>query len=254
MKLLEAFGITKNKREVISLVGGGGKTTTIFRLAQQMKDEGFKVLVTTTTAIYFPSEDAFDRFFLAPEGMPQPLKDIGKGEITLIGKEINKEGKLLGISFNILEEIIAAEIFDVILIEADGSKGRPIKAPASHEPMLHPLTTINIGVIGLDALYTRINQTSVHRVEEFCFITGGRPEDEITPVMVKNLVLHKNGLFKDTPNNCKRVLLFNKLSHTNEVLGKGMVKLLEDSHNSLDTIIVAAMEDMNPIKLWRSYR
>lgn len=254
MKLLEAFNITKNKKEIISFVGGGGKTTTMFKLAHQLKKEGYRVLVTTTTAIFFPQEDYFDRLFCEDKMILDDLKEIEDGEIYLMGREINKEGKLLGVSFQWLEEIVAAAIFDVILIEADGSKGRPIKAPAPHEPMVFPLSTINIGVIGLDAINTSINEGTLHRYQEFCSITGGRAGELISPKMVKSLVIDDAGIFKNTPSNCKKILLLNKSDVSCEEVVLKILNELEDCDGFLDAVFVAAMTDIEPIKLWRKYR
>ena len=50
MLLPDALGVTRG--EMVSLIGAGGKTTTLFRLAKELRDQGCKVMVTTTTKIY----------------------------------------------------------------------------------------------------------------------------------------------------------------------------------------------------------
>ncbi|MGD8444111.1 MAG: hypothetical protein PVI94_11495, partial [Desulfobacterales bacterium] len=42
---------------VVSLVGGGGKTTLMFKLARELSMTGESVLTTTTTKIFEPSLD-----------------------------------------------------------------------------------------------------------------------------------------------------------------------------------------------------
>ena len=42
---------------VISLVGAGGKTTLMFRLARELADTGERVLTTTTTRILRPTKE-----------------------------------------------------------------------------------------------------------------------------------------------------------------------------------------------------
>ena len=59
--LYKSFDINLTKKEIISFVGGGGKTTTMFSLAEELKAMGKKVLVTTTTKIFVPNEDQFDK-------------------------------------------------------------------------------------------------------------------------------------------------------------------------------------------------
>lgn len=65
MQLKEALGFERG--EMISLIGAGGKTTTMFRLAQELRDEGRKVLVTTTTKIFKPNKPHVHRLFLVDD-------------------------------------------------------------------------------------------------------------------------------------------------------------------------------------------
>ena len=50
MRLKRALGMERG--EVVSLVGAGGKTTTMFRLADELASDGWKVITTTTTMIW----------------------------------------------------------------------------------------------------------------------------------------------------------------------------------------------------------
>ena len=49
MKLRTALGLGTG--EVVAFVGGGGKTTAMFRLAQELAAEGQPVITTTTTRL-----------------------------------------------------------------------------------------------------------------------------------------------------------------------------------------------------------
>ena len=61
----DALGVARG--EMISLIGAGGKTTTMFRLAKEMRDQGCKVLVTTTTQILKPTKPMVRRKWQRPE-------------------------------------------------------------------------------------------------------------------------------------------------------------------------------------------
>src|SRR5207249_894575 len=50
VRLADALGMTD--RDAVALVGGGGKTTAMFRLAGEMVVKGGRVLTTTTTKIF----------------------------------------------------------------------------------------------------------------------------------------------------------------------------------------------------------
>lgn len=72
MLLRDAPGVMRG--ELVSLIGAGGKTITIFRLAKEMPDQGCKVLVPTTTPIVKPTNPHVDRLFIVDE--LQALVDV----------------------------------------------------------------------------------------------------------------------------------------------------------------------------------
>ncbi|WFD09697.1 selenium cofactor biosynthesis protein YqeC [Tepidibacter hydrothermalis] len=213
MNIYKYFDIDFMKKEMISFVGGGGKTSSIFKLAKELKDRNKKVLVTTSTAIYYPNEGEYDELIIDKS---IDLSDINKdkikeGSITVIGREVSKENKLLGLSKESIDEIYNLEVFDYILVEADGSKRKAIKAPADHEPVIPFNTYKVVGVIGLDCIKKKINMENVHRPELFCNITNSKMEEIIDEDKIFKLIINKKGLFKATPENCKKYILLNKV-------------------------------------------
>ena len=52
MRLTELLDIDVNSKKIISVVGGGGKTSLIFRLAEELAEQGKKVIVTTLSLIH----------------------------------------------------------------------------------------------------------------------------------------------------------------------------------------------------------
>ena len=203
LNIYEALNLREN--EVISFIGGGGKTTTMFQLASELKSMNRKVLVTTTTAIFDPHRGQYDHYFLKNIGNFAPEN----GTITVFGDRV-ENGKLLGTSPLIVEYIARKGLFQFILIEADGSKGKPIKAYADYEPVIPETTTMTIGIIGLDCLGKSIIDIS-HRPEILADITGTSLNYVIDEEMIVRLILHEKGLFKDSRG--RRVLFLNKASY-----------------------------------------
>lgn len=215
MKLFEILGINSNESNIIAIVGGGGKTTTLRILATELKSLGLKVLNATSTGIFCPKEDEYDSLFIGaiPEEFIPP-----KGTITYVGQV--KEGiklKLKNIEF--IDEIITRSIFDIVLMEADGSKGLPIKAPDNHEPVISKHTKMTIGIIGLDSLGTRIDEENVHRPEMLKKITQGNIVDIDT---ILDLVKHEEGLFKSSKG--KKILILNKADDEERIKAARMIK------------------------------
>jgi probable selenium-dependent hydroxylase accessory protein YqeC len=103
-----------------------------------------------------------------------------------------------------------ADLFDIVLVEADGSKGLPVKAPASHEPVVPASSSIVIGVVGLDALGRPMDEHIVHRPEFFGPLVGCAPGERITAAHIARLANSTNGLFKNAPAKAMRAVLLNK--------------------------------------------
>jgi probable selenium-dependent hydroxylase accessory protein YqeC len=244
MEIYNLFDISLDKKELISFVGGGGKTTTLFKLSKELKQKGKRVLVTTTTAIYFPHKEDYDKIIIGDsDKVIEKLRNIKNGTITIVGAKISKENKLKGIKKEIIDDIYNKDMFDYILVEADGSKRKPIKAPAEHEPVIPINNYKTIGVIGLDALGTEIKEENVHRPEIFCSITGSKINDIINEEKILKLVLDKEGLFKGSAKYSKRYVLLNKMDDekTKKIAFK-IINLLKQSNFRLDGIISASMK------------
>lgn len=217
MKIYELFDIDFKAKELLCFVGAGGKTTTMFKLAKTLKDLNKKVLVTTSTAIYNPQKDTYDKIIVEnSEDIIKKIEHIDYGTITVVGREISDQNKLLGLSKKIIEAIHNKKIFDFILVEADGSKRRPIKAPADHEPVIPQNTDKTIGVIGMDSIGRRINVENVHRPELFCEVTGSKVEEIINEEKIYKLIKNDKGLFKGVPIKSKKYILLNKVDTKNK--------------------------------------
>ncbi len=143
----EALAPLINAKTRIALVGSGGKTSIIMRLADEQKALGKKVLVLTTTHMYVPKQygvfsglAADIETALAANGTVITGKEADCGKITWIGDELYRE---------------IAPMADIILIEADGSKRLPLKFPSESEPVIPPDADIILAVSGLSAIGKR---------------------------------------------------------------------------------------------------
>ena len=54
--LLEAFAIPLQEHMILAFTGGGGKTTAMFSLADELAAQGKRVIVTTSTHIFYPTD------------------------------------------------------------------------------------------------------------------------------------------------------------------------------------------------------
>lgn len=228
MKIYEELKLDISNTVVLSLIGGGGKTTTMFALGEELKNLNKKVLITTTTAIYNPDK-GYDYYF---------LEDIGsffkEGSITIFGDRI-ENGKLLGTIPEKIDRIIECNIFDYILIEADGSKGKPIKGYSYYEPVIPEKTTLTIGIIGLDSLGEKVEDI-VHRPEIFTKVTNTNYSDVINEEIITKYVLSSKGIFGGTKG--KKTLILNKAHNEKSILRGRRIRQILLNRGFEDDILV----------------
>lgn len=208
MKLYEILNI--KKYDINSIVGAGGKTTLMFKLANELKDKG-KVLVTTTTKIYKPNENEVDYLSIGKEEYEfiKNNKDYG---IYAYGEDINKEHKLIGIEPNLVDDL--KNTFDYILIEADGSKRKDLKAWNENEPIICSVNNKYIGVLSLNTIDIEINNNNIHRVEEFLTLTNSNIGEKVSLDILIEIIFNKKGLFKSSVG--ENILFLNKVENIKE--------------------------------------
>ena len=201
---------------VIAFVGAGGKTTALFRLARELAETGRQVLVTTTTHLAdprlepaTPESELLFRPDLEFAGGPAVLPAPRAGLTVLVAREV-EPGKVKGIHPSWLPGL--KPTWDLILVEADGSRGLPVKAPAAFEPVLPEGPCLVVGVVGLDCLGKTLAETTVHRPANFSAVTGCAPGAPIAWEHLAALVAHPQGLFKGATG--ARALLLNKADAT----------------------------------------
>ena len=132
--------------KVISIVGAGGKTTLVHRLAREYHRSGKGVLVTTTTHMYVEADTDLSCDFFA-------LRDkIIKAGYCMAGQKISEQSKskMCGLPYDLLDKLIKdmPQALDYVIIEADGAKQHSLKYPASDETVIYPGTTDVIIVLG----------------------------------------------------------------------------------------------------------
>ena len=128
---------------VIAVVGAGGKTSLIRHMAGEAQNENKKVLVVTTTHMYKPVN-----YGIFTNSLPEVQQALNKENLVVVGlPDINEKIKFCG------EEFYKKSCpwADVVLIEADGAKGFPLKVPASHEPVIPDNATMILCLTGLSA-------------------------------------------------------------------------------------------------------
>lgn len=188
---------------IVSIVGAGGKSTLMYTLAKELRKE-YRCLVTTTTKIYVPNKEQFDFMAVGTEEFKK-IRHNGNNGIYVYGSLVSEENKLIGVNLKELEDLC----FQYVLVEADGSKRKPIKGWNDTEPVICKSTTHTIGIISIEAMGNKINKDNVHRVKEFLSITNTTENETISEANMVSMIFDAKGLFKSSQG--KKILFINKV-------------------------------------------
>ena len=209
MTLTEA--LTVKTREVISLVGAGGKTTLMFALGRELSRRRKGILLTTTTKIWDPEpSDEFALFLSASlERVKEWIgKNLNRYRYLLVARDKLDNGKLQGVPPAWISELLLNPDVSSIVIEADGAAGRPLKAPREGEPVVPAETTLLIPMVGIDALGKPLQEDYVFRSRIASEILGQPEGTVITEGMIATLVVAS---LQNMPENARVVPFLNKV-------------------------------------------
>ncbi len=255
--LIDALDLQRSR--VIALCGAGGKTTLLFALARECVDRGERVLLTTTTKIgsrevgeRWPafaastanevlegvrrSADAHSRGVaggLQPSrpGTAETLPLRPAGAIVVYASTSADGEKLIGLDPGVIDVLSHSPVFDRILVEADGSARRPLKAPGAHEPVIPASTGIVIAICGLSGVGLSLVPEHVFRPERWSALTGVAPGADVTPESVAAVAVHPDGLTRGAPSRARRVLFLNQAdTPEREATGRRIADLLSRAH------------------------
>ena len=175
MKLSELLGIRPG---LTALIGGGGKTTLMYRLADELSSLG-TVIVCTSTRILAPD----DLPVLTGGKIEEIAAALGNDPVLCVGESAEK-GKLSAplIPFDELKRCA-----DYVIVEADGAHRLPIKAHAEYEPVIPGCCDRTVLVIGADAFGLPIADIC-HRPEIFSSLAGVDPCASVTPEIVSRVI------------------------------------------------------------------
>ena len=236
MNLYQALRLNPASR--IAFVGSGGKTTAMFQLARQWPAP---VIMTATTHLAVEQLKLADQHFVVTSPADVREASLGSGVCLFTGPN-GEEGRTRGVDDRTLAEIraMADTLNCPLLIEADGSRQRPLKAPAAHEPAIPAFVETVVVVAGLSGLGRPLNEDGVHRPERFAELTGLERGMLVTSTALVEALAHPAGGQKNIPTTARRVVLLNQAdTDLLQSQARGMVdKLLR----AYDGVGIASLE------------
>jgi molybdenum cofactor cytidylyltransferase len=266
--LRRAFSL-QNSNEIIAIVGGGGKTSLMFALANSLPG---RIVATTTTRIFaaqmklaaatvfYTAESAGDAEFF--KSISAHLDEFG--QCLVIGEVGERQEKAFGIPLTLPGKMLAQPDVDFVLVEADGSRMRPIKAPADHEPVIPPNSTLVVPVVGMDALERPLSEIA-HRPEKVKELLTVNPStssgqvgqllmvnEMLTPEAVARIVAHPLGGLKGVPEGARVVPLLNKVETEPRLAAAREIAQRLLTEPRIERVVLGAMKTEKPVReVWR---
>ena len=239
------------EREVITLVGGGGKTSIMYALADMLAKKKKKVIITTTTKIFVPSPNRIGLLIISEEAdLMKELEDSSEDcGVLAIGTGIFGN-KLGSVSPEFVDELSDRHLADYIIIEADGAARKPFKAPKKYEPVIPLSSTLVLAIVGLDALGKELKLENVHRVEEISALTGLKEGAVINEDVIATVLVNSNGGRKNVPGSARWLPVINKVDDLNDLLQAEKIAKALFKKGEQEVIFSSVHDNILDIKKW----
>jgi probable selenium-dependent hydroxylase accessory protein YqeC len=192
----------------VCAVGGGGKTSLLERLAREYEAEDSLVVLTTTTHVRAADFGGRPLVIVDSPDDVERLREFPGGVSPVVGRSLDEAGKLVGVPPEWLCLLRDLPWAAAVLVEADGAKGLPLKAPAEWEPVLPECASLVVGLAGLDAQGTLLDDVHVHRADRLAALLELPRGAPVPPARLLDALLAAYG--RSLPGQAGLLVAFNK--------------------------------------------
>lgn len=241
MKLACALGLSGG--EAVAFVGAGGKTSAMFALAAELPPP---VILTTSTHLGAWQADLADRHFILSTAADFKELDFQNTTTVLLTGPANADDRLSGLEPSVLHTIYqyCREKGASLLVEADGARERPIKAPAAYEPTIPPWVDHVVVMAGLIGLGQPVNAETVHRPEIFTHLTGLHPGETIKTEHLVTVLGSQSGGLKGIPEGAGRNVFLNQAE--DEMRKAQGVRIAEGLCKTYNRVLIGSLHQPRP--------
>ncbi len=247
MKLHRALGISSG--DVVAFVGAGGKSSAILRIAGELSEAAMTVLAAPTTKMFVneaerigplvTSEDEGELRARAEEALS------GGATRVVVGGGLLSKNRVGGVEPGAISSLVS--LADVVLVEADGSRRRPIKGTAAYEPVLPEAATLVVAVANIGAFGVPVDEEHVHRPELFSELTGIGSGQSITAGAFA-LALAEGSL-GSIPKGARTAALITGVS-PGKSMADAAVVTRELWRHGIKKVVLSSLPDESPGRVW----
>jgi molybdenum cofactor cytidylyltransferase len=191
-------------RDLIAFVGAGGKSTLLLSLGHELAVAGRRVVLTTTTKM---GADQIPEWAVPVHETAAVAPVIAAGTTPFLVGVINPS-KIVGVEPAIVDAVFDGTNADYVLVEADGARGRRVKAPAPQEPVIPNRTTLVVVVASLHAVGGRISDVA-HRPERVAALLRRGLDHVLEPEDVADVLRDPDGGLARIPDRARVTVALN---------------------------------------------
>jgi probable selenium-dependent hydroxylase accessory protein YqeC len=177
------------------------------------------------------------------------LQHIDQFRHITLARERLEWGKLEGISPDLVSLLWNSPEIEMMIIEADGAAGRPVKAPREWEPVIPPSSTLVIGILGVDGVGKELNEENLFQAERISQLTGIPMGEKMTCEGMAILMVHPQGIFKGAPHTSRRVAFANKVDVPDGMIwGREIGKeILKKGFPQIERVVLGQLKSEPPV-------
>lgn len=247
MKLYLALGISPG--DVVAFAGAGGKSSAIVATARELTEDGMTVLAAPTTKMLVKEAQGIGPLVTSEDAgeLGAKVRETLSGDTSAVvaGSGLLSKSRIGGVDPAWISSL--ASLVDVVLIEADGARHRPIKGTAEHEPALPDAATLVVAVANIAALGAPVDEEHVHRPELFSRLTGVGPGQSITARAFARALA--GGSLANIPENAHPAALITGVE-PGKSMADASVVTRELWRTGVKKVVLSSLPEESPGRVW----
>lgn len=233
---------------MVTLIGGGGKTSLMYYLVEAWKGQGKAALATATTKLSGSLPPGHE-LRLAPSFV-SACREVRLARdsallCTLALKAMeDRVPKLSGVPAVWLDELAKTFKDTLFVVEGDGAAGKPLKGHLDHEPVIPASCPLVIAVVGADVLGKPLQADWVHRPERAAELAGVSLNSPVTARVISNLLVHPEGYLHSCPTHSRVIVFINKVESAAEQskVQPLITEILRCKHRQIQGIVIGSVQ------------
>jgi probable selenium-dependent hydroxylase accessory protein YqeC len=247
LKLHRALGISSG--DVAAFVGAGGKSSAILAIADELLEAGKTVLAVPTTKMLVNEAEKIGSLVTSEDAgeLSAKVRETLSGGASgvVVGSGLLSKNRVGGVEPAVVSSL--APLADVVLVEADGSRRRPIKGTAEYEPALPDAATLVVAVGNISAFGMPVDEEHVHRPELFSELTGIGAGQSITARAFARALAE--GSLAGIPDGARPAALITGV-HPGKSMADAAVVTRELWRLGVKKVVLSSLPDESPGRVW----